>query len=260
MSLLIPDIGAAFGQTLLGSTGAVADPRRVPMFFTSTHRLRSLNEELGVDLRTDIVEASTLRARFRQQQHELGRLQQGIGIQPIIKMAVNPSTITWRQPKRIVKRDTRQGSVFFHFSNTRGQNNDILTMDFRGNTGNIDPRGSLETETNILTTNAGANTNAIRKQVVWHNLWNLTREAILLEDNTKNVFMIFYSSPIIPVQIQLRGFFSNVLEWTDAADKPFSKDYSFGFTVEETVPDIDDLVTLVQQTAFDPETATSGLT
>ena len=85
----------------------------------------------------------------------------------------------------------------------------------------------------------------MRKLLVWHNLWNLTRERILLDDNTINEFMITYTSAAIPVEIMLIGFFSSVLEWDDSAEKPNSKDFSFSFTVQEIIPDLDDIVKAV---------------
>jgi hypothetical protein len=262
MTLLMPDIGAALGQTLLGGLGAVGNPQRVPMYFTSTARLRLLNETLERGQAITLAEIQNFSQQITDvtfgQQVITGDIAKGTprNVLPIIKMAVNPNSISWRQPKRIVKRDTRNGSIYFHFSNEKGQNNDILTMDFRGNTGNIDPRGSANVNQGVFSTvsdTPDTNTNAIAKQIIWHNLWSLTREPMLLPDNTINVFQIFYSSPIIPIQIQLRGFFTNVLDWTDSADKPFSKDYSFGFTVQETIPPLDDLVPLIQQSAFAPE-------
>jgi len=44
--------------------------------------------------------------------------QQTIGFgMPVVSMAINPQTIAWTQNKRISKRDTMEGSVFFHFTN-----------------------------------------------------------------------------------------------------------------------------------------------
>ncbi|KKK63144.1 hypothetical protein LCGC14_2997220, partial [marine sediment metagenome] len=60
----------------------------------------------------------------------------------------------------------------------------------------------------------------------------------------------------IPVEIMLIGFFSNVLEWTDVAEKPNSKDYSFSFTVQKIVPDIDDIAKEIQTLIADLPIAT----
>lgn len=151
---------------------------------------------------------------------------------PVISMAINPKSVTFDQDKRWTKKDTRNGSVYFHFTNSKGQNNDILTISFSGNTGNLDLRGDLaqpETE----------RTGALLKLKVWHNLYLLTREPILLSDNTVNVFSIEYTSQLLPVPITFRGFFNKVLDFSESADKPNSRDYSFDFTVTSTEPDLD---------------------
>jgi len=105
---------------------------------------------------------------------------------PFITMAVNPKSVQFSQPKRHVKVDTRDGSVFFHFTNRKGQNNDILTMSFSGYTGNIDLRGSL---TDPL--DKERDTGALNKLKVWHNLYQLTREPMVLTNNAVNEFSIF---------------------------------------------------------------------
>jgi hypothetical protein len=175
------------------------------------------------------------------------------GLQPEVIMGINPNTIRFRQPKRFTKKDTREGSVFFHFTNSRGQNNDILTMEFAGNTGNIDARGSQLTEQekaqaaqNGVALDSPPNDNgAIVKIAAWHNLYLLTREPMLLSDNTENVFSIIYLSQLFPQAIQFDGFYNQVLEWEDNARKPNSRDYRFEFTVTRTQPSLDELLDLV---------------
>ena len=248
-NLLVPDLAAAFSQTLFGSSQSYTNPNRVPMSFTSTKRLRSLNPNFAgtLDSFTDAV---------TQGESTAGVYTSGTSNSvdmPVITMKVNPHTVKFRQPKRIVKRDTRDGSVFYHFTDKNGQNNDILVVDFAGNTGSIDVRGDAPQQGS-----QGTGTGAVQKQLIWHNLWKLTREPmIILPDKIVNTFQVMYSSPIIPVQIALLGFFSTTLEWTDSAEKPFSKDYSFSFTVQETVPPLDSLLTQIQSVLFNPSTYTN---
>jgi len=254
---LIPDLGAALGQTIFGDGGKpYSDPNRIPMSFTSLKRLR----QAGLDPTARLSGEGGLAVSLAQNVGAVGGGGVSGGVLAIIDMAVNPNSITFRQPKRIVKRDTQEGSIFFHFTNNRGENNDILTVDFRGNTGNIDARGDLQTDTgSVFSTQRGANTGANKKLAIWHNLWQLTREAMLLEDNIRNEFQIIYASTAIPLQISLIGHWSSVLEFTESADKPFSRDYSMAFTVEEVTPPIDEIVTLLNEFAVDTET-TAGLT
>lgn len=244
---LIPDFTAALGQTIFGEGGkAFTDPNRVPMIFTSLKRLRSG----GIDpsARLSGIENSDDTLKFIASTNPTSAPS---GNLITIEMAVNPNSITFRQPKRITKRDTLEGSTFFHFTNSKGENNDVLTLDFRGNTGNIDIRGDVTTDRGIFSTQGGFNTGANRKLLIWQNLWALTREAMLLEDNTRNEFMINYSSISIPIQISLIGHYSSVLEFTENADKPFTRDYSMSFTVQETIPPLDDIPQLVQEISID---------
>jgi len=233
LSSEIFNIQDVIANSLFGTNKTSLKAARVPMSFTSTRRLRLINENFGA---TEIASVF-----FDPEQEDVQTVQSEL---PVIQMGVNPASISWKQPKRITKKDTQEGSIFFHFTNARGQNNDILVLDFKGNTGNINLAG--DTASVISGVGAlgatGSDTGAVKKLIAWHNLWNLTRETMILDDNTTNEFMITYTSAAIPLEIMLIGFFSANLEWEDSASKPNSKDYSFSFTVQEIVPDIDDLV------------------
>lgn len=237
------DIVGSLGQTLIGGGGSnVPDARRVPFNFTSTKRLRTLDPSLSAqsfDFFTNTQIANAARENA------------------VIQMLVNPNSVSWRQPKRIVKRDTQEGSVFFHFSNSLGENNDLLVLDFRGNTGLIDPRGDIESNEGVFSTNLGSNTGAVKKLLAWQDLWKLTREPMLLEDSTINEFLISYSSIAVRLEIELIGFFNEVMSWEDSAEKPFTKDYSFSFTVQETVPPLEEIVEVLQTAVFDPSITTT---
>ena len=248
------NLATVLSNTIFGGQ-TYTDPKRVPMTFTSTYRLRQLDpnfkgissffESNSVQSLAAELAPSIERQMYKQKDHPPSS-----GILPIIEMAVNPNSITWKQPKRIVKRDTQAGSVFFHFTNDRGENNDILNMDFKGNTGNINLLSNLIPSIGI--TQASNDTGSYRKAITWHNLWNLTREKMLLEDNTINEFLIIYNSVIITSEIMLVGFFSSVLDWTDSADKPNSKDYSMSFTVQQVEPPLDFIVSELGNAPFDP--------
>ena len=112
------DSGQSISQSLLGTLSGAdgksfANTTRVPFIFTSTRRLRLLGLEDDVKLGTLVqvgdLQTQTKRTAADQQNNEL----------PIIEMIINPNSIGWRQPKRIVKRDVQTGSVFFHFTNTK---------------------------------------------------------------------------------------------------------------------------------------------
>lgn len=240
---LIPNYVDAIGQTLFGIGGqAFGNSQRVPMIFTSTRRLKFGKIE------PDIKSFST--------QDKLAT-QNIKGEMTAIEMAVNPNSVTFRQPKRITKRDTQEGSVYFHFTNSQGENNDILTLEFRGNTGNLNLQGSIDTTRGVFDNGSASGNGANKKLQIWHNLWALTREPMLVSSEFGtyvNQFLIIYSSTGIPMQISLIGHFNSVLEFTETADKPFTRDYSMSFTVQEIVPPLNDLMQLLQSYNIDTQT------
>lgn len=241
------DISDAIGQTLSGTGGKTfSDTTRVPFAFTSTRRLRLLGIDSGSTLATTVTQIGN------PEFFTTGTTSDSGNELPIIEMLINPNSIGFNQPKRIVKRDTQEGSVYFHFTNTKGENNDILVLSFRGNTGNINPRGSVKLQEGERSVANDIDTSAFQKLVVWHNLWNLTREPVLLPDGVINEFLIVYNSIAIPSQISLIGIFNEVLKFTESADKPFSRDYDFSFSVQEVVPPINDIVNSLSTSVFDP--------
>jgi hypothetical protein len=163
------------------------------------------------------------------------------GVSAVISMAVNPHTVKWTQSKRYSKRDTMEGSVFFHFTNSADQNHDILTCTFTGRTGNINTKVNF---TDALLT--GSN----MKLRIFHDLYNLSREGMLLNEHNmgspvatgiRNEFFISYRTVLMQVPLTLVGFFNSVLEFTEDASDPFNRTYSFSFTVTDTSPSLDDL-------------------
>ena len=225
----LSNLAATFQTALAGGASGshtTVNPR-VPMYFTSTLRQRIANATQP-SFFADITGA-TLYAPYEGLSSTVFR--------PTIAMAVNPNSIQWRQPKRIQKVDTREGSTFFHFTNDQGQNNDILTLEFRGNTGILDLRGSLPGVNGQP--NTGPDTGALNKLLIWQNLYAMTREPMLLSDNTQNDFTILYSSKVFPIEIELHGHYSTVLEFTEESNKPNSLNYSFAFTVTATEPPLD---------------------
>lgn len=241
----------ANGRDVSGAQG-VAFPR-IPMTLTS--RLR----------RAAVAGAALLREGDanigRTRTEALAFFGNANAFMPTIAMAVNPNSIQFDQPKRWTKKDTMEGSVFFHFTNAKGQNNDILTIRFAGNTGNIDLRGSLgssrpptEREAQGASATTGPDTGALYKLLVWHNLYLLTREPMLLADGSDNVVTIAFRSALFPVQMSVDGFFTKVLEFEEAANKPHSRNYSFEFTVQEAEPDLDTVLQLLTGTLGAPPT------
>lgn len=243
--MAIIDTATFFAKTLIPTVGGRNASRRVPFTFSSTKRLL----QTGVLGTSDSRSVAKWNADYimKRQLREIEGTAQTIDIagtlglssavsagpnMPVISMMVNPSTVTWNQPKRWVKRDTMEGSVFYHFSNSNGQNNDILTLSFAGSTGNINTQNGV-----IAATDNAADI----KLRIWHELYNLTREPMLLDGGIRNDFFITYRTVLMPMPITFIGFFNTVLQFNETADKPFNRDYSFQFTVTNTSPSLDEL-------------------
>lgn len=242
----IPAVQTA--QTLLGLGAAspFTDGTRIPFEFTST--LRRLNAaERNVDTQTDMSDdvAATL------QQFTSPYLQE------VIECRVNPRSVAFEQPKRYSRKDVRNGSVFFHFNNDRGQDNDILTLRLQGTSGNLDVQSVL----NPLP--ASQSTAALSKLQVFHNLYLMTREPRLIGLNLVNEFRITMRTKVFSSGITFIGFFTKVMSFTEVAEKPNSVDWELEFIVQRTEPDLDSVLNdtlqiLEEQTEPSPSVS-SGL-
>jgi hypothetical protein len=160
----------------------------------------------------------------------------------VIATAINPSSIKWSQPKRITEKPTLDGSTFFHFTNSKRQNNGVLVLTIEASTGNIDRRGSgFGTEDLIAGRSAGPDTGAALKLLIWHNLYLLTREPQILDDGAENQVYVVYSSPLFPESLIMRGHISReVMPFTETAQKPNSRTFTLEFTATATQPDLDE--------------------
>lgn len=185
-----------------------------------------------------------------------GATQRSDNAQGAFTLPLGPNRVIFKQPKRFNKVDTREGSVIFHYTNSLGQNNDLLTMTVSGSIGNIDPRGSLATENLAEVRDAGfANSQraevaeldhgAVAKLLGFHNLYLWTNEPNLIANAYENVWHIDYASTILPQTIRFSGFPNQVLDWPDLADKPNEIEYSFDFTVTEANPPLHELLDLM---------------
>lgn len=247
----VETIASTFNSLVRNSGGAgiagSADDPRSALVFTSRLRQNALAEHIDrlaaitfkkatvvPNNRHDIVNAfltkrrAVIKARDTSSSGLSDVSNQLVRAMPSIVMEVNPNSIEFDQPKRYVRQDTMIGSVFHHFTNSKGQNNDILTIRFQGNTGNLRRNGRTEED----------RVRAYERLHIWHNLWQLTREPMLLSDGTANSFTISYVSPLFPVPVEFAGFFTHVLKFSENGKKPFSRDYSMEFIVQSTSPDL----------------------
>lgn len=250
MALQVPVAQALTGLLNSGNSITSGNSIRTAWLFSSTLRRQQLSASTAATALASAVGGTAAAA-----QSILAGTVLPVGVLPVVEMAINPNSVTWDQPKRWTKKDVRNGSVFFHFTNDKGQNNDVLTLNFQGNTGNIDLRASLQSQEGEDAVGAK------RKLQVWHNLYLLTREPVLLNDRRINVKTITISSQLLPQPITFSGFYNKVLDFSETADKPHSRDYAFSFTVTSVEPDLDTMVTdVLQVLTTTPSSATDAST
>lgn len=212
-------------------------------------------------LTPDIAQALNLAQSFNRGQSTGPRIPMvfrcslwGLKGIPPIAMRVNPHSVSFKQGKRITKKNSQGGTGFFHWTDSSGSNNDILEMDFRGRTGNILNRPSPTPQTNVIVESVQAvaswlngtpagqvNDNpGAAKHYSWARLYSLTREKILdVDTGMENVFEVLYQSPLFPAPVLFRGHFSKVLDFTESADSPFMTEYGMTFSVHDSMPSLD---------------------
>lgn len=216
--MIIPDLAESLNQANSFNRGDGSAPPRIPLIFTC-----SSWAEKGI---------------------------------PAIALRINPHSIAFKQAKRITKRNTQGGTVYMHWSDDNGQNNDILELQFRGKTGNINLRKDVVRELSGLGSalrdaanwlgglahggdaepqpNAGP-----QKLMTWVRLYVLTRTAMIdVATKKKNVFYVVYRSPLFPRPVLFYGFFNNVLDFSETAEQPYLPEWSFSFIVQGTYPDL----------------------
>lgn len=186
---------------------------------------------------------------------------------PGVTMLINPTQVEFKQSKRITRKNTQNGAVFYHWSNSLGRNNDLLELSFSGQTGNINIQtGTVRRGITGVIPGASRVNNFINdraEQIVqgdgpgsvalqgdnyvssgaaklsnFWNLYSLTREPVI---DPKHGFPIYYyityASPIFGNSfVTFIGHFNNVLSFRDDAMNPNSKSWDFGFTVVASMP------------------------
>lgn len=235
-------------QTVLGSTTPIDVTRvgrraRVPFKFTSDLWLsqvpNALQNEVAVsgNTTTTIGSGAVIITGARTAATALDPSTNQTRF-PIVRMAVNPQSIRWTQPKRFSKRDTMDGSTFMHFLNSNKEDNDLARLEFRGTTGNISLKGSGPPGR----ATGPDDTRGAEKLETFHRLWALTRQAKIYISSVTNKWhvnqqYIVYESQVLPFPVTLVGFYDRVLDLEESADKPNQAHYSLSFIVQDTHPD-----------------------
>jgi len=242
----------AFSQV---SSQIFSESSAIPSFAQALERL--LNPYESISLRVPFYMYSTWREYLNQ---------------PGVKMMMNPTAVSFTQKKRITRRDTQEGSTIFHWTNHLGYNNDILEVQFKGMTGNInlnqgayrnnsftdkmagyinkgtdwlndklgEASGALDSSMGIESYGVNKNLSGASKLSAFINLFQVTREPVLNPETGDPIYYyIQYASTAFGnTFITLVGYFSNPLEFTDDANSRFNHNYSFSFTALSTIPDM----------------------
>jgi hypothetical protein len=203
--------------------------------------------------------------------------RESIGVKGV-SMKINPENVSFRQNKRITRQDTQGGAVFFHWTNMFGRNNDILELDFSGQTGNINMKTGMRRKGGLALSKGAQrlayflegkidelsrdkdpvglqavgdhiDMGGAAKILNFWNLYSLTREPMVDPRTGAPIYYyINYNSTLLGnTYITFIGHFNRVLEFSDSADSPFSKNYSFGFTAISSIPSMDYIYTAVLQ-------------
>jgi len=235
--------GVPIQQTVQGlltrSQPPPGEPPRIPFEFSSTLRQilsRTRATLLSYEEVAEIFARQNINISASELQLISERYNLGATLSDPLQLAINPSSIELEQPKRISRKDVRNGTVFFHFADDNGQDNDILKMVFRGSSGNLDLRATQ------FPTPATQDPQTLLKLQRFHELYLLTREPRTLGGNIVNDFQITFRTKVFPVDIIFSGFFENVLQFSESADKPHSVDWNFTFVVQSSDPDLDQVV------------------
>lgn len=233
-------IGQTFQSLLNQSSGLpYGDGQRVPFEFSSTIRnaLALDDSDRATAGTADIVsEANRISGTgIDELAKSIETFAPGT-IKGPIRTLLNPKSVKFEQPKRINRKDVRNGTVFFHFTDDRGQNNDILKLAISGSSGNVDLRADK------FPIPATQDVAARRKLEIFQQLYLLTREPVLFRPGIINEFSIRYTTKIFPGGITFYGFYDKVMDFEETAEKPNSVNYSLSFTVQRTQPDLNDIV------------------
>lgn len=197
--------------------------------------------------------------------------------EPGVRFSINPSSVSFKLPKRITEKKTQGGSTFMHWTDSSGRNNDILKLDFRGQTGNINLRRAarlkfdnfnvkdytgaspidwLNEKVNDFEDWATAPDSIVQPEPVgtdrdmsgatkllkFWDLHRLTTEPVVDNRGNPVYSLIYYSSPLFGnMYIRFIGHFSTALDFEDTAESPFNKTYSFGFTAIASEPSLTDI-------------------
>lgn len=242
---------------------AFQQPTGIPNFAEAL--TRALNPYEDVSLRVPFYITNTYRMKH--------------GVKGL-SMLMNPTNVTFQQTKRVTRRDTQGGACFFHWTNMVGRDNDILQMEFRGLTGNINLRtggynrsggifdkgaayinkgtdwmnsklteGQQNSESvlGLQPQGVAKNLAGASKLASFWNLYEITRAPVLDPTDGSPVYsMISYASPLFGnTFVTFVGHFNSVLNFEDSAADPFNKVWSFSFTALGSNPALDYLYTAI---------------
>lgn len=254
---LFPSFATALNAELrLPAQNPSGDPGRIPMVFSSLLRREPrgatrgrLTAPIGRPVTQQDLDAAARGLESRRQFSQYAATD--------IVMSLNPNSMDFAEPKRITETKVAGGTVFTHWTDADGRNNDVLRIQFQGRTGNIDVRGALpitrsdESRELLRMETYTPSTQAIERTLVWHDLYQLSREPMLLNDGRRNIMYVAYTSPLLSTTVEFAGHFENVIHFGENGEAPFSPQYDFTFVVTDSDPSLneyyDELITVLEE-------------
>lgn len=156
-----------------------------------------------------------------------------------LRMVINPLAIRFDQRKRISVRDVIGGKVYYHWTDAKGRDNDILTLGINGVSGNIDPR--------VIKKDRGTGFGNLAKHLAWAKLYQMTVDPIIDPlSNRLNLVTCTIQTVLIPFPIQFEGHFPAAMTFSDTSEQPFNKAWSLNLVVRTINPPLNTIVSILQ--------------
>jgi hypothetical protein len=153
-------------------------------------------------------------------------------------MLINPHTVRWSLPLRITRTNVFGGTVFHRWRSPDGSNADLPTLQFSFNT------GRLYTSTEMAgITLGGLNVyqqSSTEKLQAFYQFCSLSRIAAFATNGQPNLISVKYRTLVFP-EATLFVHFTDPIQFTEDAMKPYNIEYSCSVVVVRMMPDFNSL-------------------
>ncbi len=155
-----------------------------------------------------------------------------------IYMLINPATIRWSLPFRMTRANTFGGTTFQRWRSPGGSNADLPLLQFTFNTGLI-----YDTKSLLGMDRAGHSfysQSSQEKLEAFYSFCKLSRIPAFTENGQPNLISIKYRTLVFP-ECTMFVHFTDPIQFSEDAMKPYNVEYSCSVVVLQMVPDIDSM-------------------